>query len=361
MKVIYTLRLKPPIDVNAEAATAKYIVDHHAADLAGFELGNEPDLFDKHLDEYAAQWLALHDAVLNAAGPVTICGPSTAGGSWPAKMATDPRFAGKVQLVTFHAYPGGNGEAIKTDPAAARDKLLSTQIESRYEHQYQTLVPDLRAAKLPYRIAETNSLYNAGGEEVSDTFASALWALEYLNWWADHGAAGLNFHTGDQTAAGAKMRKSWYALFWKQGDGFDAHPIAYACKAFSLAGAGRRIPLKLTGVPDTFRAHAALRDDGSVAVTLINLAHGDGDGGGVCCAIQFASMSKIEAFYLSVPKGDVAAKAGVLLGGNSIDTGGSIKPNGTWDGKPSVLPSDREGEGSITVPPASAAVVILRR
>ena len=28
----------------------------------------------------------------------------------------------------------------------------------------------------------------------SNAFASALWALDYLHWWAAHGAAGVNFH-----------------------------------------------------------------------------------------------------------------------------------------------------------------------
>src|SRR5204862_535009 len=55
-----------------------------------------------------------------------------------------------------------------------------------------TLAPVV-AAGLRYRLTESND-YLFGVPGASDAFASALWALDHLHWWAAHAAAGVNFH-----------------------------------------------------------------------------------------------------------------------------------------------------------------------
>jgi hypothetical protein len=112
------------------------------------------------------------------------------------------RFAGsgRLALITQHAYPGGNARKV-TDVAAARDTMLSRVWVRGYEKFYGDFGPTAAEHHVPYRIEETNSFYNSGRQNVSDTHAAALWALDYLYWWATHGAAGLNFHTGDHVAA----------------------------------------------------------------------------------------------------------------------------------------------------------------
>src|SRR5262249_60342796 len=46
---------------------------------------------------------------------------------------------------------------------------------------------------LRYRLTESND-YLVGVPGASDAYASALWALDHLHWWAARGAAGVNFH-----------------------------------------------------------------------------------------------------------------------------------------------------------------------
>jgi hypothetical protein len=53
-----------------------------------------------------------------------------------------------------------------------------------------------RAYRLPWRIAEANSVYDEGQPGVSDTFGAARWGLELLLAAAAAGAAGINFHAG---------------------------------------------------------------------------------------------------------------------------------------------------------------------
>src|SRR3982751_5656591 len=87
--------------------------------------------------------------------------------------------AGRVRWITQHAYPGGSGRKVE-DVAAGRNQILSPEFQQSYEHFYQLFAPAVMADKLTYRIEETNNFYNGGAKDVSDTFASALWGLDYL-------------------------------------------------------------------------------------------------------------------------------------------------------------------------------------
>lgn len=85
-------------------------------------------------------------------------------------------------------------------------------------------------AKLPYVMAETNSCYNAGKKGVSDVFASALWALDYLLQLAAAGQRGVYFHGG---------ANGWYTpIAGGAGIPFQARPIFYGLQmASGLVGA----------------------------------------------------------------------------------------------------------------------------
>ena len=58
---------------------------------------------------------------------------------------------------------------------------------------YANNLAPVAAAGLRYRLTESND-YLTGVPGASNAFASALWALDHLHWWAAHGAAGVNFH-----------------------------------------------------------------------------------------------------------------------------------------------------------------------
>lgn len=52
---------------------------------------------------------------------------------------------------------------------------------------------DSYPAAVPYRMTEANDCLH-GVHSASDGFAEALWALDYMHWWAAHRMAGANFH-----------------------------------------------------------------------------------------------------------------------------------------------------------------------
>ena len=65
--------------------------------------------------------------------------------------------------------------------------LSRTWVES-YQRFYDSFANAAQADGLLFRIEETNSYFNGGAKDVSNTFASALWGLDYMHWWASHGA-----------------------------------------------------------------------------------------------------------------------------------------------------------------------------
>ena len=78
-----------------------------------------------------------------------------------------------------------NGTAIGTQPRRTT--------YTPHPWLYANNLAPVAAAGLRYRLTESND-YLVGVPGASDAFASALWALDHLHWWAAHGAAGVNFH-----------------------------------------------------------------------------------------------------------------------------------------------------------------------
>ncbi len=62
-----------------------------------------------------------------------------------------------------------------------------------YSWLYRNDYLPIRKLGIQYRLTESND-YLGGVPGGSNSFASALWALDYMHWWAEHGASGVNFH-----------------------------------------------------------------------------------------------------------------------------------------------------------------------
>lgn len=364
VKVIFTLRLNhgsPP----AAADMANYILRHYARQLDCFAIGNEPNVFSTNYDAYFAEWkryAAEITAPSNSPG-AKFCGPGVSPGheKWSAQFARDLAGSGRLKFISQHDYPAGDARRVK-DPAAARDKILSPAMDAHYAKFAARFVPAVLSSSLPYRFEEANSFYDGGALDVSDTFAAALWALNYQWWWAAHGMSGINFHTGDKVAARDENQPCRYATFWTAPDGYNVHPIGYAEKLFSLGSRGRMIPAKVASASATnlnFAAYAVLGDDKNIYVTLINSSHG---ATATNCSVQISAQgmegrAQGEVIRLTAPGGDVSAKTGVTLGG------AEISDDATWNGHWEKMPAPSEAAQfsvEVELPAASAILVKLR-
>lgn len=353
VKVIYTLRLNQG-SLDADTKMADYITRHYAPQLDCFAIGNEPNVFSKQYAPYLAEWkryVAQTTALTNSPA-AKFCGPSTSPGheTWARDFANEFGSHGPLAFIAQHDYPGGDARRATNAPAA-RDKLLSPAIDEHYAKFAAHFVPAVLSNDLPYRLEEANSFYDGGAFDVSDTFASALWALDYQWWWAAHGASGINFHTGDKVAARDESKPCRYAVFWSSPRGYNVHPIGYALKMFSLGAEGRLFPVKISNADNLNLAIYAARNNNTEHFTLINREHGDSARAADVVLKTGISAVRARMIMLTPPGRDVAAKTGITLGG------AEIQDDGNWSGKwtPIAVPTD--GQVKLKLPPATAALV----
>jgi hypothetical protein len=358
VKVIYTLRLNGNNPVDA-ARTAKYILNNYRPELTCFALGNEPDKLFKDSQAYGQairDYMAVINATTNAPEAV-FCGPSTMHKDvqWANDFAKDFAHNKHVIMVTQHEYPAGSGR-VATNAVAACEKLLSRSLLNVYQKLYDNFVPAVVSSGLQYRLEEANSFSNGGAAGASDAFASALWGLDYLYWWADHGAAGINFHTAGYVG-GMRPPGTKYVVFWNSPEGFAVRPLGYAIKAFDLSGHGHLVPVNFTSNTDQINltAYGALSSNGSLYITLINKETDPTRDANVTIA-PGRSYTRGQVMFLTAPHSDITTTAGITLGGAPIEDNGSW--SGTWT---SLAAPFTNGQFSAKLPAASAAIVQLTK
>jgi hypothetical protein len=378
LKVIYCLRLHDG-DPQADAVTAKYIMDRHAPFVDCFSIGQEPSAYPVEKDDsrpaaermgaaaekypysaYAADWKKFAEVIIAAVPDVKFCGPGVHNNAaWAEKFMADFGKSNHVVLVTEHLYAGGAGGKVPT-PEIGRDRMLGDDFVHAYQRLHNGFVPQAISSGLPYRLEEVNNYFNGGATNVSNAFASALWGLDFMYWWAAHHAAGLNFHTGDKVAAGNALRPSKYTAFFTATNGFLVRPLGYGIKAFDLGGHGRFVPAVVSN-PDQLNlsAYAVLGDDQNLYLTIINKEHAaTAHAARISIAQSGAGFLRAQIITLTAPGNDVAATAGETLGGASIQADGGW--DGTWQplGGP-MAQNPANGVFFVSVPAASAAILKL--
>jgi hypothetical protein len=352
VKVLYTLRL-PGAAPESDAAVARHIQLKYASQLTCFEIGNEPDFYRRVYRDiqdyptYRAYWKDIAAAVARAAHAAKFCGPAAGGiTAWSRSFADDFAKSGSLAAVVQHEYPGGDGSL--ANGATARDAMLSRGWMEFYDRLYTSFAVNAISHNLPYRLEETNN-YTGGAKDATDTFTAALWALDYLHWWAAHGASGVNFHNRRWI-----LNTTIYPVTPEDDgvqSGYRIHPIAYGIKAFGLGGYGVVVPVEITN-PDALNLTAyAVRDGRNLVVTVINKKDpGTSAREAKVTIVANGSSGMAEAILLTAPNDDVAAKEGITLGGASIH-------DGSWDGKWTTLGSDRPGVVTVKLAGASAAII----
>jgi hypothetical protein len=370
VKVTYCLRLHNG-DPQTAAATAKSIMSRYAAQMDCFSIGQEPSAYPVVTNDtrpnsermgagkekyqystYAAQWREFATAIIAAVPDIKLCGPSVHNnGGWAQKFIADFGKGNHVALITEHLYAGGAGGKVPT-PEIGRDRMLSDDFIRAYQKLYDGFVPMALSNGLPYRLEEVNNYFNGGAKNVSDTFTSALWGLDFMYWWAAHEAAGLNFHTGDRVAAGSTLQPSKNTAFFSTPNGYIVRPLGYGIKSFNLGSHGRFAPAKISNRENlNLTAYAVLGDDKALYLTLINKEHGaSARTANISVQQNGITSRRAEIISLTVPNDDVSAIAGQTLGG------AEIKNDGTWKGKWAPL----KNASQISLPAASAAIVRLR-
>ena len=203
----------PALGAEEAAAVAQIL----GPKLEYFQLGNEPDLFQKrfrdpktwNVDRYLDEWLAMADAIRARVPEARFGLPDTSGSpEWSSRIAhrlsampagTGPGTRPAVAAITHHYYFGG--------PPANPDINLARLLrpDPRVAGVARTMQETGKELGVPYRMTEGNTCYQGGKPGVSDVFGAALWAADYALYLASQGYAGINLHGGGGKAVGNSL------------------------------------------------------------------------------------------------------------------------------------------------------------
>jgi hypothetical protein len=115
---------------------------------------------------------------------------------------------------------------------------------------------------VPFRLSECNSYFDGGAPGVSDSFGSALWALDFLFNCALGGASGVNFHGGGLS--------SYTPIADKSGSVVGVRPEYLGILLFTLAGQGTLYKTQVSAGGLNVTAYAVKNPSGGTSVVVIN-------------------------------------------------------------------------------------------
>jgi hypothetical protein len=363
VKVIYSVRLHNG-DPASAAEFAALIHQEFRDELESFAIGNEPSYY-KDYAVYKEKWAAIRDAIVRAFPEARFSGgDDNPRPDFIANLARDFGSPdGRLVQITQHSYPFGCSYKnprdgmkdvkllVPVDDVAARSHMLASPPSQTYGEILKGMQTAVAGTPLTFRLTETNSFWFSGLEGASDRHASALWALDYLHWWMSHGAAGINFHTGDRTGGSVNL-PCRYAAFVSSDKGYEVRPLAYGMKLFAASGTGRYLPAQVQASGQV-AAYAVTRDDGVIVVTLIN-RDATNEARMRIDLSSTKAVKKARVLRLEAKGNDIAAGSrDITLNDASIDD------RGRWNGKWMTVekPALAGKAVSVTLAPASAAVV----
>ena len=339
-RVIYGLNLGKGTPEQA-ADEAAFVYRTLGQRLICLQIGNESDLFYKNglraptydYGAFASDWQRFHDAVKKRAPQAKFAGPDTAGTAvWVEEFTR--QFQYQIMLLSTHYYAEGPA----SDPSMNIERLL------RPNPRWVAGVAKIRLAmaqsQLPFRLTEVNSCYGGGKPGVSNTFASALWALDLMLQLIDFGASGVNFHTGGY---------GWYApTVGTMANGFVARPEYYALLLFSQLLGGRMVQSQLdTAEADPLFVCRAFKDAGGKMHAVVINKHARKNVRLTLQADQPAERLAVQR--LIAPTLD--DEADVTLAGAPVGA------NGMWQPSRVERTAVRDGVAEVRVPAASAALL----
>ena len=348
-----------PVISAAWAGAAEATLPHGS--IAGFEIGNEPDLYSRSdwikivsqtiaasqllpdslsPSDYAQDFATYAREVAGVAVGVPLMGPAVAtpsrGPHWISALLAHPHQG--LKTVTAHQYPYSACARPRSPRYPTIRRLLG---EPATAGMAEALGPGVRLAAhagLPFRLTELNSVTCGGRPGVSDAFATALWAPDALFELLRVGVDAVNVHVNP-----GKIN----AAFSLSSRGLSANPLLYGLILFArtLGRDSELVPTHVVaGHALQLKAWAVRLPSGALHVLLINKGRR-----AATVMLHLAGLGRGSVYRLRAPS--VSSRWGVTLGGQHLSA------SGRWLGAPSsevIIPS--ANGYSVTVPRFSAAL-----
>ena len=287
------------------AEEAAFVAETLGDRLQYFQIGNEADLFDRHLRDpktwsvktYLEEWLSLARTIAARVPAAKFGMPDVASNvSWLTEIADQ---LGPIQgpphvtTLTHHYYFGGPA----TNPEVNIPNLLKPATMQKV--QSTANIASAAASKMGARVrmTEGNTCYRGGKPGVSDVFAAALWSADYSLLLASNNYSGVNLHGGTGKSVANSVGGSlpgdallqangetpekisahphpFYTPIATFGSDYLLEPVAYGLKFAGLLSGGTLLKtefstkLRAAGVNAT--AYAAKLLGGQTSVIILN-------------------------------------------------------------------------------------------
>jgi hypothetical protein len=329
------------------ASDAKTVAAKLGSHLSAFACGNEPEDYVAHglrtagyteanyLTDAASCLAAVRAGVPGAA----LSGPNTFHVSWlPSYVAAVK--AGKLPVATVAEQYYPMSLCGKTPTPGGAPKLLSRTTAYYEGLQLNSIVSAVAAAGKPFVLGETNSYSCSGLPGVSNTYAAALWAVDWALLAAEKGATGIYFHGSLSTTCQP------YTPICKTGTNqYVAKPLYYGLLFTHLLGSGQMLGTTVSTTAN-IAAHA-VTSGGKTSVVVENL-------GATTSALTLkAAGVSGTASVLHLTGGSLAATTGIKIQGAAVSSSGTFAPGAATH----IICS--AGVCKLTIAPYSAVIVHL--
>lgn len=367
-------------------------------DVAGIELGNEPDLSYKAggLDRYLGD-LATYSGD-DVTGPFPVVAPNTSEDilpwqsmadqsapsryfwDWPRILDTDAatvraRAGAFGAYASDHFYPLARTCVNRPYRCPSTTALLSDEHMSSLDYQAYVHAQEAARHGLGYRLEETNTAAGRGADGVSNVAASATYALNLMfhaacpqpphepgaNATCGTGAIGVNFHNAEVRAFFEPEEGNAYynAIDYDPTPAVGAPtaaPLYYAMLLFgrfAQGGSGLR-PVTVTGTADGTTGVQGWRVQGSRGERRLFLANTSDRPVTVGVHVP-ASSVRVDRMTPYDPTGE----------GRTLDApqvridGRQVSADGTWPGFRPALERVRGGRLTTTLAPGEVSVLTM--
>jgi len=336
-------------------------VTHNYSFPTNIEVGNEPDNSEDVSGSAISQstWQSRYDGFSNAFrsqinSGILSTGPSTAGCcTFSTDFINDATYQGSLKstigYVTSHTYPAGDAADFGSVSAGDAD-LLASSLDAAYQSYYNKFNDNASNNGYNVRIEETNSAYGGSNNGVTNSYAAALWAMDYFCYMAyNTNLAGMNLHTGpigsnsgSYNAISPVGAASSYTL---EGPG-------YGLWAFHYGSQGQPLATTVTNSSNAnVAAYGLLESNGGETVHIINKTYGSGAVNVTATITPGGTYTQAAVIVLKQANNDVTAQSGITFGGQPMNS------DGTWTGGYGAPSTLTNGTFTFTLPAAQAAIV----
>ena len=324
--VILGINLELDSKTDAADEAQAMIREIGGSSIEALELGNEPELYGsfswfknaegQHITGRRSGYdfstfLPDFAKIAGALPNLPLAGPATGAPKWIPELGRFLRAEPLVKVATLHRYPLQEcfmPAASTKYPSIAH--MLEPSASRGLADSVAPLVGVAHARHVALRIDEMNSVSCGGAPGVSNTFVSALWALDAVFQMARVGVDGVNIHT---------FPKATYELFnFSHANGKWSGYVApeyYGLEMFAQAAPPGAHLLHTSGALGNVRPWATRAPDGTIHVVLINdyTAQSRTILVRIPGATGAATLERLRA-------PGVSARTGVTLGGQSFGT-----------------------------------------